>query len=191
MKMIDVKIKFSSYYNDKKETFDGGLYPILLYIKENNLKNVVIRLDYNKKNEMSWEEVDLFFPELSIKELNYQETNDEYRKFIANIKCTPNSGQALVKLLICMAELGNGGHSYGILINDKKFFFDGDGADHISEINDVHLDSEIYKDGYKQIQIYKKGVGEEEKDINENIIITETDIKKMVSESVKMLLKNF
>ena len=35
MKQVDLKIEFSAYYNKKRETFDGGLYPILEYIKEN------------------------------------------------------------------------------------------------------------------------------------------------------------
>ena len=37
MKQVDLKVEFDAYYNKKSETFDGGLYPILEYIKENKL----------------------------------------------------------------------------------------------------------------------------------------------------------
>lgn len=191
MELINIKVNFDAYYNEKKETFDGGLYPILEYIKSNTLKNAIVRLDVNGKNETSWEEVDLFCPELSIKELGYTINGTGInRGFTANIKCSPKSGKSLIKLLIMMGELGNGGHSYGILINDKKFFFDGDGADHISEINNTRLDSEIYSNTYKQAEIFKKGSNEEQ-NVNENIVkLTETDIKNIIKESVKKVLKN-
>lgn len=193
MKQVDLKIEFSAYYNKKRETFDGGLYPILEYIKENKLKNAIVRLDYDTKNSVSWEEVDIFAPELSIKTLEYEIKNEGKfsEKFIANIKCSPLSAQSLIKILIQMALLGNGGHSYGILINDKKFFFDGDGADHISSINDTELNSEIYKDIYKQIDIYNKCVKlSQTEEVNESIThikITKNDIIKMVSEAIEKM----
>lgn len=189
IKNINIKISFNAYYSEKSKKFDGGLYPILEYIKENTLKNAIVRLDYDNKGKTSWDEVDLFCEELSIKELSY-EINDKYPKYIANIVCKPNSGKCLIKMLIEMALLGNGGHSYGILINDKKFGFDGDGADHISSINDIELTSEIYKNQNKKIEIYNKGIKNE---INENmnnkqIKMNDKQFKTFIKESVRQTL---
>lgn len=194
--LMDIKIEFNAYYSEKSKKFDGGLYPILEYIKENTLKNVLVRLDYAKKNETSWDEVDLFCEELSIKKLSY-EINEEYPKYTANIVCKPNSGRCLIKMILEMALLGNGGHSYGILINDKQFNFDGDGSDHISSINDFKITSEIYNNTSKKIEIYNKGLRKENEEqlnesINQKIYFTENELKNMIKESLqKILTKNF
>jgi hypothetical protein len=50
MKNVNLKINFDSYYNEKSKTFDGGIYEILQYLKDNNLKDVLVRLDADKKN---------------------------------------------------------------------------------------------------------------------------------------------
>lgn len=72
MNEVKIKIDFNAYYNEKKGIFDdGGVYPILEYLKANKLKDVVVRLDVDEKNKNSWEEVDLFCKELSIKSLDY------------------------------------------------------------------------------------------------------------------------
>ena len=70
MKKVKVEIKFSGYYNDKQQSFEGGLVEILEYIKGKKLKNAVVRLDVGKKNEITWEEEAVFCPELSIKILD-------------------------------------------------------------------------------------------------------------------------
>ena len=62
MKKVKLKINFGSYYNKRKKTFDGGLYTILEYIKNNKLKNAIVRLDVDKKNEISWDEESVFAP---------------------------------------------------------------------------------------------------------------------------------
>ena len=92
-----------------------------------------------------------------------------------------------------MAKLGNGGHSYSILINDDSFGFDGDGSDHISSINGIDMCSEIYSNTYKQSDIYNKGLeGEETSEINESaspIKITKNDIEIMVNEAISKIFQ--
>lgn len=187
MKKVKLKINFGSYYNKRKKTFDGGLYTILEYIKNNKLKNAIVRLDVDKKNEISWDEESVFCPELSIKTLDYEVQENKYPKYIANVECSPLSAKALIKTIVKMAELGNGGHSYSLLINDKYFNFDGDGSDHISSINGIDMCSEIYSNTYKQFDIYKKGL-EDDENVNESIKITKDDIMEMVEESIKKIL---
>ena len=187
MKKVKVEIKFSGYYNDKQQSFEGGLVEILEYIKGKKLKNAVVRLDVGKKNEITWEEEAVFCPELSIKNIGYKIIEGTFKKFIANVECSPLSAKSLIKVLVKMAELGNGGHSYSILINDDSFGFDGDGSDHISSINGIDMCSEIYSNTYKQSDIYKKGL-EGDENVNETIKITKDDIMEMVEKSIKKIL---
>lgn len=192
MKEVNLKIDFNAYYNEKKGVFDdGGVYPILEYIKNNNLKNVLVRLDVDKKNETSWDEVDLFCSDLSIKKLDYTVNDKKYPKYTANVVCKPSAAKCLIKILIQMGYLGNGGHSYGIFIGDKRFSFDGDGADHIASINNSDLNKELYSNTYKQIEIYNKGLKETDDSINESLHlkITEKDIAYMVEKAIKDVSK--
>ena len=69
----------------------------------------------------------------------------------------------------------------------KYFNFDGDGSDHISSINGIDMCSEIYSNTYKQFDIYKKGL-EDDENVNESIKITKDDIMEMVEESIKKIL---
>ena len=187
MKKVKVEIKFSGYYNDKQQSFEGGLVEILEYIKGKKLKNAVVRLDVGKKNEITWEEEAVFCPELSIKNIGYKIIEGTFKKFIANVECSPLSAKSLIKVLVKMAALGNCGHSYSILINDDSFGFDGDGSDHISSINGIDMCSEIYSNTYKQSDIYKKGL-EGDENVNETIKITKDDIMEMVEKSIKKIL---
>lgn len=193
MKKVKLEIKFSGYYNDKHQSFDGGLVEILEYIKGKKLKNAIVRLDVGKKNEITWEEEAVFCPELSIKNIGYKIIEGTFKKFIANVECSPLSAKSLIKVLVKMAALGNGGHSYSILINDDSFGFDGDGSDHISSINGIDMCSEIYSSAYKQSDIYNKGLeGEETSEMNESassIKITKNDIKFMVNEAINKILQ--
>jgi hypothetical protein len=191
MKKVKLEIRFSGYYNEKQQSFDGGLVEILEHIKGKKLKNAIVRLDVGKKNEITWEEEAVFCPELSIKNIGYKIIEGTFKKFIANVECSPLSAKSLIKVLVKMAELGNGGHSYSILINDDSFGFDGDGSDHISSINGIDMCREIYSNTYKQSEIYTKGLeGEESSEMNESISpikITNEDIKQMVAETIKKL----
>ena len=187
MKKVKLEIEFSGYYNDKQQSFDGGLAKILDYIKGKKIKNAIVRLDVGKKNEITWEEEAVFCPELSIKNIEYKIIEGNFRKFIANVECSPLSAKSLIKVLVKMAALGNGGHSYSILINDDSFGFDGDGSDHISSINGIDMCSEIYSNTYKQSDIYKKGL-EGDENVNESIKITKDDIMEMVEKSIKKIL---
>ena len=89
-----------------------------------------------------------------------------------------------------MGFLGNGGHSYTILINDKRFSFDGDGADYISSINDTKVSRELLSVD-KQIDVYNKGVQKEGENVNESsrrFKITENDIANMVEEAIRKVI---
>ena len=89
-----------------------------------------------------------------------------------------------------MGFLGNGGHSYSILINDKRFSFDGDGADYISSINDTKVNRELLSVD-KQIDVYNKGVQKEDENLNESsrcFKITENDIANMVEEAIRKVI---
>ena len=191
MKKVKLEIRFSGYYNEKQQSFDGGLVEILEHIKGKKLKNAIVRLDVGKKNEITWEEEAVFCPELSIKNIGYKIIEGTFKKFIANVECSPLSAKSLIKVLVKMAAWGNGGHSYSILINDDSFGFDGDGSDHISSINGIDMCREIYSNTYKQSEIYTKGLeGEESSEMNESISpikITNEDIKQMVTETIKKL----
>ena len=90
-----------------------------------------------------------------------------------------------------MGFLGNGGHSYSILINDKRFSFDGDGADYIYSINDTKLNHELFSNINKQIDTYNKGVQKEDENLNESsrcFKITENDIANMVEEAIRKVI---
>ena len=191
MNEVKIKIDFNAYYNEKKGIFDdGGVYPILEYLKDNKLKDVVVRLDVDEKNKNSWEEVDLFCKELSINSLDYTVNEKSHPKYTANVTCSPASGKSLIKMLVQMGFLGNGGHSYTILINDKRFSFDGDGADYISSINDTKVNRELLSVD-KQIDVYNKGVQKEDENLNESsrcFKITENDIANMVEEAIRKVI---
>ena len=191
MNEVKIKIDFNAYYNEKKGIFDdGGVYPILEYLKDNKLKDVLVRLDVDDKNKNSWEEVDLFCKELSINSLDYTVDEKSHPKYTANLTCNPASGKSLIKMLVQMGFLGNGGHSYSILINDKRFSFDGDGADYISSINDTKVNRELLSVD-KQIDVYNKGVQKEDENLNESsrcFKITENDIANMVEEAIRKVI---
>ena len=188
MNEVKIKIDFNAYYSEKKGVFnDGGIYPILEYLKDNKLKDALVRLDVDEKNKNSWEEVDLFCKELTINSLDYTVNEKSHPKYTANVTCNPASGKSLIKMLVQMGCLGNGGHSYTILINDKRFSFDGDGADYISSINDTKVNRELLSVD-KQIDVYNKGVQKEGENVNESsrrFKITENDIANMVEEAIR------
>ena len=195
MKNVNLKINFNSYYSEKTKKFDGGIYEILQYLKDNNLKDVLVRLDADKKNENSWDEVDFFCKELSIKDLSYEIHDKKYPKYTAYVKCSPKTAKILIKVLVEIGKLGNGGHSYTIFIGDKTFGFDGDGSDHINSINDVSLNQELFSNTYKLIDIYNKGLDKNDESLNEHkstkIILTENDLQILIKETVKkILIKN-
>ena len=191
MNEVKIKIDFNAYYSEKKGVFnDGGIYPILEYLKDNKLKDALVRLDVDDKNKNSWEEVDLFCKELSINSLDYTVDEKSHPKYTANLTCNPASGKSLIKMLVQMGFLGNGGHSYSILINDKRFSFDGDGADYISSINDTKVNRELLSVD-KQIDVYNKGVQKEDENLNESsrcFKITENDIANMVEEAIRKVI---
>lgn len=134
---MEMTIKYSGYFNKKGEP-EGGVQEILEFLKTFNKKDVIVRLDYYKKNKTSWDEVDLFCNSLKISGLEIEDTDRDSWK-IAKITFNETSEVDLIKLFINIGLLGNGGHSYSLLIDDKSFGFDGDGADRVIEINGLPL----------------------------------------------------
>ena len=192
MNEVKIKIDFNAYYSENKGVFnDGGIYPILEYLNDNKLKDALVRLDVDDKNKNSWEEVDLFCKELSINSLDYTVNEKSHPKYTANVTCNFASGKSLIKMLIEIGRLGNCGHSYTILINDKRFSFDADGAVYISSINGTKLNHELFSNINKQIDTYNKGVQKEDESVNESSCrfkITENDIANMVEEAIRKVI---
>jgi hypothetical protein len=60
------------------------------------------------------------------------------------IECTEAAAkESLLPLLDYMKTIGNPGHSFSIIVDDKKFSFDGNGTDRIVSIK---LNEEEYKE---------------------------------------------
>lgn len=57
---------------------------------------------------------------------------EEQKKHVIEIE--GHNLSELAKLLDALGKHGNGGHSFEYKLNDKKFYFDGDGQDHIFRV---------------------------------------------------------
>lgn len=135
-------VKYSGYFNKKGEP-EGGLQKILEFLTTFNKKDVLVRMDYYKKNKTSWDEVDLFCKSLKISSLEIQQ--GERNEKIARFTFTETSEIDLIKLFANIGLIGNPGHCFEILIDNKEFCFDGDGADRVIEINGLPLRGENFK----------------------------------------------
>ena len=125
-------LKYTSY--GKIE--DTPIYEILSYFTKPR-KNVVIRLDYDKENELGWDEEDIFMPSMEISKLEV--VTDEKKKYskeyFATFMCDNKYQKDLLKLFFVISQHGDPGHTFGILFNDEHTGWDGDGSDRIDEIN--------------------------------------------------------
>ena len=165
-------------YTKKDGSPEDGVAAILQHLADHNEKNVVVRLDIDKKNVYGYDEEDFFFPSLKITKLEIKPIDD--RKFEATFNT--KDLRAMFVLLLKLGAIGNCGHSYELLIGDKSFYFDGDGADYVESINGVKLSSKIYDDKYKWPKIYNE-------DMEKNTIkLNEAQLRKVVAESVKKVL---
>lgn len=165
-------------YTKKDGSPENGVAAILQHLADHNEKNVVVRLDIDKKNVYGYDEEDFFFPSLKITKLEIKPIDE--RKFEATFNT--KDLRAMFVLLLKLGAIGNCGHSYELLIGDKSFYFDGDGADYVESINGVELSSKIYNDKYKWPKIYNE-------DMKKNTIkLNEAQLRKVVAESVKKVL---
>ena len=173
-----MRIVFRSY-TKKDGSPNGGYAEILEYLNGLTEKDNVVRIDYDKKNEFGFDEVDFFFPTLKISKLNI--TPFGGRKFEATFETkVPRS---VFALFVTLAGTGNCGHSYEVAIGKKSFSIDGDGADYVESINGVKLRGDILDNRTKWPEIYNK------KECKNNLVeITETQLIKLVKESVNEML---
>ena len=170
-------IKYSGYFNKKGEP-EGGVQEILEFLKGFNGKDIIVRMDYGKKNKTSWDEFDLFCKSLKISSLEVEKGEREDER-IATIQFNESNERDLIKLFANMGSIGNGGHTYSILIGDKEFYFDGDGDDRVIAINGRKLTSETTKP-YKLAEFSYYSTHKEEISFNEQEL--RECIKKIITE---------
>ena len=183
MKGPELEIEFSAYYNEKKEKVDeGGLYPFLEYCQQSKPKDVTVRIDY----DWLFEEIDVYCESLVISNLSYEKIDDS--NFVAKFTCDSKSGKPIMKVIYGLGKAGNGGHSYSFSVGEKKFYFDGDGADRIMKINGVKFTS--IKNTYDLGKVWNDTTRKDnEENNNENmaknvIRINEAQLRKLIKESV-------
>ena len=124
-------IKYVTYGKVEKT----GLYDILTYLTKPR-KNVVFRLDYDKENEHGWDEEDVFIPSIQISKLEFAtEKVDNNSSHYATFLCDNKYQKTILKLLWLISQHGDPGHCFGIIFDDNKTGWDGDGSDRIEEIN--------------------------------------------------------
>ena len=174
-----MKVKFRTY-TKKDGSPEDGLYEMLQYLDGNTKKDFVIRMDYGKKNEHATEEVDLFCPSLKISKLQLNKI--EGNTFEAEFKT--NNPRLMFKFLINLGNIGNGGHSFSVRIDDKDFYFDGDGADNVVSINDRKVDNKLFNDTYEWAKVYNQDFETE----NTQTTISEARLRKIISESLKKII---
>lgn len=174
---MEMTIKYSGYFNKKGEP-EGGVQEILEFLKGFNGKDITVRMDYDKKNKTSWDEVDLFCKSLKISNLKIVngERGDEK---IATIQFNESNERDLIKLFVNLGAIGNCGHTYSLLIGDKEFYFDGDGDDRVISINGRKLTSETMKP-YRLVEFTYAKTHKEEVLFNEEQL--RECVKKIITE---------
>lgn len=177
-----MKIVFRTY-TQKDGSPEDGYYAIMQYLEGLKEKDLLVRIDYNKKNEFALDEVDFFFPSLKISKLALKPLSDG--KFEASFETKDR--RAVFALFVTLAGTGNGGHSFELCIGKKVFYIDGDGADHLESINGVKMRGEILDKRYKWPEVYNK---DEETESN-TIQLSESRLKGIIKECViKVLAEN-
>ena len=181
MDNVNIDIDFCAYYNSKKKIFDeGGVYPFLEYLKGKKLEKATVRID---TDFYPYEETDIYCEKLTVKKLSYETVEDDY-EFIAHVTTDAKSAKVLIKVLCELGFHGNGGHSFGFeIVGDKKFSFDGDGADRIMKINGIKVrsnknEASMFSDMFK--------AGQQHEDEN---LIDEDRLQKIIQETIKKVMK--
>lgn len=177
-----MKVVFRTY-TEKDGTPENGYWKVLQYLEGLKDKDIIVRVDIDKKNVLGYNEIDVFCPGLKISHLKLKKI--EGNKFEATFD-TKNL-RAVFQVLLYMGKAGNGGHSYELLIGDKSFYIDGDGADYLESINGVSVNKIKESDRYEWSKIYDKNIENEK---NDSIAqINEDQIRKIVNETLINLFK--
>ena len=171
-------VRFRSY-TKKDGSPEYGVYAVLEYLNGLTEKDIVVRIDYDKKSVFSLNEVDFFFPTLKISHLKLKNI-DDHGTFEATFDT--KDLRSVFALLAAIGGAANPGHSYEMCIGKKRFSIDGDGADYIESINGVKLTGKLVDDRNKWPDVYNKGTE------TEYVTISEAQLRKIISESIKATL---
>jgi len=172
-----MKVLFRGYNRNKKGEFEGGYGDVLTFLQTLNDDEAFAKIDY----DMPYEGEDIIADSLKIKNLKFNEKNDH--EFEATFETTKKSSKYVAKLLIKMGMAGNGGHSYGVKINKKKIYIDGDGADYLTSINGIDL--KHLKDPYHYGDVFKNETESNQQNESKQIIINGIYLSKIIIESIK------
>lgn len=136
---MKMTVDYISYKNE-------GLYKILEYLNATQKEKMYIILDEDEFVDSTH----LIFDTLKISDFKVEDTDEDDREHHASFTCTEEVEKNLIKLFLSIKYLGDGGHSYTIKINDKKFSWDGDGCDRITHINgkECKSASDLHKNFY-------------------------------------------
>lgn len=173
-----MKVEFRSYTKKSGEP-ENGLYKILEYLNGLTKKDFFVRIDIDNKKDLGYDEEAFFCPSLKITNLKLTKKEDSTFEAEFNTK----NLRAVFTLLTLIGAHANGGHSYELLIDNEHFYIDGDGADYVASINGVKL-SKFMNDKYKWPDVYNK-----KQDENGVIKINESQLRKIIQESIKEIKK--
>lgn len=173
-----MKVIFRTY-TKKDGTPEYGYWAVLQHLEGLKDKDITVRIDIDKRNQLGYDEVDVFCPSLKISHLELKKL--EGSKFEASFDT--KDLRAVFQVLLYMGKAGNGGHSYELLIGKESFSIDGDGADYLESINGTPL-SKIKEDNrYDWADIYNKDIKKEEP-----VTLNESQLRNIISETIKSVL---
>ena len=178
-----MKVVFRTY-TKRDGSPEDGYWAVLQHLEGLKDKDILVRIDIDKKNQLGYDEVDVFCPSLKISHLELKQIEES--KFEATFD-TKNL-RTVFQVLLYMGKAGNGGHSYELLIGDKSFYIDGDGNDHLESINGTPLHKIKEDNRYGWSDIYNKDLEEKEENMNA-IKINEAQLRKIVENAVTNILK--
>ena len=166
-----MKVVFRTY-TKKDGTPDDGYWAVLQHLEGLKDKDITVRIDIDKRNQLGYDEVDVFCPSLKISHLELKKLEDS--KFEASFD---------TKELLFMGKAGNGGHSYELLVGNECFYIDGDGADYLESINGTPLHKIKEDNRYEWSDIYNKDIEKEEP-----VTLNESQLRNIISETIKNVL---
>lgn len=173
-----MKVVFRTY-TKKNGSPEDGYWAVFQHLEGLKDKDITVRIDIDKRNQLGYDEVDVFCPSLKISHLELKKLED--RKFEASFDT--KDLRAVFQVLLFMGKAGNGGHSYELLIGKESFYIDGDGADYLESINGTPL-HKIKEDRRQDwADIYNKDVENEEP-----VTLNESQLRNIISETIKNVL---
>jgi len=173
-----MKVVFRTY-TKKDGSPEYGYWAVLQHLEGLKEKDILVRIDIDKKNQLGYDEVDIFCPSLKISHLELKQLDKS--KFEATFD-TKNL-RAVFQVLLTMGKVGNPGHSYELLIGKESFSIDGDGADNLESINGVAVNKISESNRYDWADIYNKDIEKEEP-----VTLNESQLRNIISETIKTVL---